>query len=252
MHGAIYPSLKDRTVLVTGGGSGIGEAIVRQFVAQGARVGFIDIDATASNQLLSSLPAQARVHFAHGDLRDIGALRRAVAAIREVLGPITILVNNAARDDRHAIEDVTPEFWDERIAVNLKHQFFSAQAIAPDMKQAGGGAIVNIGSVSWVIGQGNMPCYTTAKSAIQGLTRALARDLGPHNVRVNSILPGWIMTQRQQEMWLTPEGVTELMERQCLKRKLVPDDIARVVLFFAADDSGACTNQNYIVDGGWV
>ncbi|UGY14454.1 SDR family NAD(P)-dependent oxidoreductase [Bradyrhizobium septentrionale] len=252
MQGAIYPSLKDRTVLVTGGGSGIGEAIVRQFVDQGARVGFIDIDATASNQLLSSLPAQARVHFAHADLRDIGALRRAVAAIREVLGPITILVNNAARDDRHAIEDVTPEFWDERIAVNLKHQFFSAQAIAPDMKQAGGGAIVNIGSVSWVIGQGNMPCYTTAKSAVQGLTRALARDLGPHNVRVNSILPGWIMTQRQQEMWLTPEGVTELMERQCLKRKLVPDDIARVVLFFAADDSGACTNQNYIVDGGWV
>ncbi|QIG91929.1 MULTISPECIES: SDR family NAD(P)-dependent oxidoreductase [unclassified Bradyrhizobium] len=252
MQGAIYPSLKDRTVLVTGGGSGIGEAIVRQFVAQGARVGFIDIDEAASNQLLSSLPAQARVHFAHADLRDIGALRRAVAAIREVLGPITILVNNAARDDRHAIEDVTPEFWDERIAVNLKHQFFSAQAIAPDMKQAGGGAIVNIGSVSWVIGQGNMPCYTTAKSAIQGLTRALARDLGPHNVRVNSILPGWIMTQRQQEMWLTPEGVTELMERQCLKRKLVPDDIARVVLFFAADDSGACTNQNYIVDGGWV
>jgi NAD(P)-dependent dehydrogenase (short-subunit alcohol dehydrogenase family) len=252
MQGAIYPSLKDRTVLVTGGGSGIGEAIVRQFVDQGAWVGFIDIDAAASNQLLSSLPAQARVHFAHADLRDIGALRRAVAAIRETLGPITILVNNAARDDRHAIEDVTPEFWDERIAVNLKHQFFSAQAVAPDMKQAGGGSIVNIGSVSWVIGQGNMPCYTTAKSAIQGLTRALARDLGPHNVRVNSILPGWIMTQRQQEMWLTPEGVTELMERQCLKRKLVPDDVARVVLFFAADDSGACTNQNYIVDGGWV
>ena len=141
---------------------------------------------------------------------------------------------------------------DERIAVNLKHQFFSAQAVAPDMKQAGGGAIINIGSVSWVIGQGNMPCYTTAKSAVQGLTRALARDLGPHNVRVNSILPGWIMTQRQQDLWLTPEGVTELMQRQCLKRKLVPDDIARTVLFFAADDSGACTNQNYIVDGGWV
>ncbi|MDH2384062.1 SDR family NAD(P)-dependent oxidoreductase [Bradyrhizobium sp. CER78] len=252
MQGAIYPSLKDRTVLVTGGGSGIGEAIVRQFISQGARVGFIDIDLTSSEQLLSDLGAQARVHFEHADLRDIGALRRAVAGIREALGPITILVNNAARDDRHAIEDVTPEFWDERIAVNLKHQFFSAQAVAPDMKQAGGGAIINIGSVSWVIGQGNMPCYTTAKSAVQGLTRALARDLGPHNVRVNSILPGWIMTQRQQDLWLTPEGVTELMQRQCLKRKLVPDDIARVVLFFAADDSGACTNQSHIVDGGWV
>ena len=138
------------------------------------------------------------------------------------------------------------------IAVNLKHQFFSAQAVAPDMRQAGGGAIINIGSVSWVIGQGNMPCYTTAQSAVQGLTRALARDLGPHNVRVNSILSGWIMTQRQQDLWLTPEGVAELMQRQCLKRKLVPDDIARVVLFFAADDSGACTNQSHIVDGGWV
>jgi len=252
MQGAIYPSLKDRTVLVTGGGSGIGEAIVRRFVGQGARVGFIDIDAAASKQLVASLPPAASVRFEHADLRDISALRGAVAGVREALGPITILVNNAARDDRHAIEDVTPEFWDERIAVNLKHQFFAAQAVAPDMIQAGGGSIVNMGSVSWVIGQGNMPCYTTAKSAVQGLTRALARDLGPKNVRVNSILPGWIMTRRQQDLWLTPEGEAELMVRQCLKRKLTPDDIARVVLFFAADDSGACTNQNYIVDGGWV
>ncbi|MGJ5072216.1 SDR family NAD(P)-dependent oxidoreductase [Bradyrhizobium oligotrophicum] len=252
MQGTIYPSLKDRAVLVTGGGSGIGEAIVRNFVGQGARVGFIDIDLEASQQVLASLPADAKVHFAHADLRDIAALRAAVAGAREALGPITILVNNAARDDRHAIEDVTPDYWDERIAVNLKHQFFAAQAVAPDMIQAGGGAIVNLGSVSWVLGQGNMPCYTTAKSAIQGLTRALARDLGPSNIRVNSILPGWIMTERQQRMWLTPEGEAELMRRQCLKRKLVPDDIARVVLFFAADDSGACTNQNYIVDGGWA
>ena len=252
MQGAIFPSLKDRTVLVTGGGSGIGEAIVRAFVAQGARVGFIDIDVNGSKQLLASLPAQASAHFEHADLRDIAALKRAIAGIREALGPITILVNNAARDDRHAIEDVTPEYWDERIAVNLKHQFFSAQAVAPDMIQAGGGAIINMGSVSWVIGQGNMPCYTTAKSAVQGLTRALARDLGPNNVRVNSILPGWIMTQRQQDRWLTEEGEAELMQRQCLKRKLMPDEIARVVLFFAADDSSACTNQSYIVDGGWV
>jgi D-xylose 1-dehydrogenase len=252
MQGAIYPSLKDRTVLVTGGGSGIGEAIVRQFVGQGSRVGFIDIDIKASKQLLASLPADARVHFEHADLRDIGALRQAIAGVREALGPITILVNNAGRDDRHSIEEVTPEYWDERIALNLKHQFFAAQAVAPEMAKAGGGAIVNLGSVSWVIGQGNMPCYTTAKSAVQGLTRALARDLGPKNVRVNSILPGWIMTQRQQDLWLTPEGEAELMQRQCLKRKLVPDDIARTVLFFSADDSGACTNQNYIVDGGWV
>jgi NAD(P)-dependent dehydrogenase (short-subunit alcohol dehydrogenase family) len=239
-------------VLVTGGASGIGEAIVRRFVGQGSRVGFIDIDAKAATQLQASLPEQTKVHFEHADLRDIAALRRAVAGVREALGPITILVNNAARDDRHAIADVTPEFWDERIAVNLKHQFFAAQAVAPDMIQAGGGSIVNMGSVSWVIGQGNMPCYTTAKSAIQGLTRGLARDLGPNNIRVNSILPGWIMTERQQTMWLTAEGEAELMQRQCLKRKLMPDDIARTVLFFAADDSGACTNQNYIADGGWV
>jgi D-xylose 1-dehydrogenase len=227
MQGAIYPSLKDRTVLVTGGASGIGEAIVRQFVGQGSRVGFIDIDVKASKQLLASLPAHASAHFEHADLRDIGALRRAIAGVREAFGPITILVNNAARDDRHAIEDVTPEYWDERIAVNLKHQFFGAQAVAPDMIQAGGGSIVNIGSVSWVIGQGNMPCYITAKSAVQGLTRALARDLGPNNVRVNSILPGWIMTERRQDLWLTPEGEAEIMQRQCLKRKLMPDDIAR-------------------------
>jgi D-xylose 1-dehydrogenase len=252
MQGAHYPSLKDRTVLVTGGGSGIGEAIVRQFVGQGSRVGFIDIDVKASKQLLETLPADARVHFERADLRDIDALKRAVAGVREALGPVTILVNNAARDDRHAIEDVTPEFWDERFAVNLKHQFFCAQAVAPDMIKAGGGSIVNMGSVSWMIGQGNMPCYTTAKSAVQGLTRALARDLGPNNIRVNSILPGWIMTQRQQDRWLTPAGEAELMQRQCLKRKLIPDDIARVVLFFTADDSGGCTNQNYIVDGGWV
>ncbi len=252
MQGAIYPSLRDRTVLVTGGGSGIGEAIVRQFVDQGSRVGFIDIDAAASKRLLASLPAQAREHFELADLRDIGALRQAVAGVREALGPITVLINNAARDDRHAIEDVTPEYWDERFAVNLKHQFFCAQAVAPDMIQAGGGAIVNMGSVSWMIGQGNMPCYTTAKSAVQGLTRALARDLGPGNVRVNSVLPGWIMTQRQQDLWLTPESEAEILRDQCLKRKLMPDDVARVVLFFAADDSGACTNQSYIVDGGWV
>jgi NAD(P)-dependent dehydrogenase (short-subunit alcohol dehydrogenase family) len=252
MEGAIYPSLKGRAVLVTGGGSGIGEAIVRRFVDQGSRVGFIDIDVEASKRLLASLPADATAHFQYADLRDIGALRHAVAGVREALGPITILVNNAARDDRHAFEDVTPEYWDERIAVNLKHQFFCAQAVAPDMIQAGGGAIVNMGSVSWVIGQGGMPCYTTAKSAVQGLTRALARDLGPNNIRVNSILPGWIMTQRQQDLWLTPESEAELMQRQCVKRKLVPDDIARVTLFFSADDSGACTNQNYIVDGGWV
>jgi D-xylose 1-dehydrogenase len=239
-------------VLVTGGGSGIGEAIVRHFLAQGSKVGFVDIDLEASKRLVASLPPEAAVYFEPCDLRDVAAIRGAIAAVRTALGPITILVNNAARDDRHAIEAVTSEYWDERFAVNLKHQFFCAQAVAPEMAAAGGGSIVNMGSSSWVVGIGNMPCYTTAKSAVQGLTRALARDLGPRNIRVNSILPGWIMTDRQRNLWLTPEGEVELMTRQCLKRHLEPDDIARVVLFLAADDSGACTNQNYIVDGGWT
>jgi len=175
-----------------------------------------------------------------------------VAQVRRQLGPILVLVNNAADDERHALDAVTPEYWDDRFAVNLRHQFFAAQAVAPDMAAAGGGSIVNLGSVSWLVGQGGMPAYLSAKAAVAGLTRALARDLGPKNIRVNCIVPGWIMTERQIQLWLTPEGEQELLRRQCLKRKLVPEDIARVILFFAADDSSACTNQSYVVDGGWV
>jgi len=251
MTSAIYPSLKDRTVLVTGGASGIGEAIVRAFAGQGARVGFLDIDVEGGAKLASDFEAD-RVAFEACDLRDIAALRSAISAVSTRFGPITILVNNAARDDRHDMDTVTPEYWDERMATNLKHQFFAAQAVAPGMREAGGGAIVNIGSVSWMIGQGGMPCYTTAKSAVQGLTRSLARDLGPANIRVNTVVPGWIMTQRQIDLWLTPESEAELMQRQCLKRKLMPEDVAKTVLFFASDEAGACTNQSYIVDGGWV
>lgn len=251
---ATYPSLKGRTVFVTGGGSGIGASIVEHFAAQGCKVGFVDIAEAPSKALVKSIAAKGHPQplFVSADITDITALRNAIAQVRTALGPITVLVNNAAHDQRHSIDEVTPEYWDDRIAINLKHQFFAAQAIYPDMEKAGGGSIVNLGSVSWVIGQGGMPCYTTAKSAVQGLTRSLARDLGPKNIRVNSILPGWIMTQRQIDLWLTPEGEAELLQRQCVKRKLVPEDIARVVLFFAADDSGACTNQNYIADGGWV
>ena len=248
---ATYPSLKGRTVLVTGGASGIGESIVRHFAAQGSRVGFIDIMDEAGRALVEEL-APADVHFEMADLRDIGALRSAIANIRERFGPITILINNAAHDERHRNEDVTPEYWDDRIAVNLKHQFFAAQAVTDDMKGAGGGAIVNMGSVSWMVGQGGMPCYTSAKSAVQGLTRSLARDLGPDNIRVTSVVPGWIMTQRQIDMWLDEETEAELMRRQCVTYKLVPADIARVVLFFASDEARACTNQSYIADGGWV
>jgi NAD(P)-dependent dehydrogenase (short-subunit alcohol dehydrogenase family) len=251
---AVYPSLKGRSVLVTGGGSGIGAQIVRRFCEQGAKVAFIDVDRAASEALVQEITGGNRPAplFLPCDLRDIAALQSAVAEAAAANGPITALVNNAARDDRHAWDTVTPEFWDERFAVNLRHQFFAAQTVQPMMKEAGGGSIINMGSTSWMVGQGGMAAYTAAKSAVLGLTRSLARDWGPDNIRVNSVAPGWIMTERQQSMWLTPEGERELMTRQCLKRKLYPDDIARVVLFLCADDSSAMTNQSYIVDGGWV
>jgi NAD(P)-dependent dehydrogenase (short-subunit alcohol dehydrogenase family) len=251
---AIYPSLKDRAVLVTGGGGGIGAAIVEHFCRQDARVAFIDIDETASRALVARIAAAGAPAplFLSCDLRDIPALQAAIAQAVEALGPIRVLVNNAAHDERHAIDEVTPEYWDDRMAVNLRHQFFAVQAVHKGMAAAGGGAIVNLGSVTWLVGQGGMPGYSAAKAAVAGLTRALARDLGPDNIRVNSVLPGWIMTERQVAKWLTPESEADLLDNQCLKRKLYPDDVARVVLFFAADDSGACTNQSYIVDGGWV
>jgi NAD(P)-dependent dehydrogenase (short-subunit alcohol dehydrogenase family) len=251
---ATYPSLRERVVLVTGGGSGIGASIVEHFCAQGSRVAFLDIDRSASERLCGEIQAAGRSQpvFLHCDLRDIAALRSAVTEVRRQLGLIRVLVNNAAHDERHPLDGVTPEYWDERFAVNLRHQFFAAQAVYPDMAAAGGGAIVNIGSTSWMVGQGGMPGYTTAKSAVTGLTRALARDLGPHGIRVTCVVPGWIMTERQVRLWLTPEAEAELLRRQCLKRKLVPEDIARAVLFFAADDSAGCTAQSYVVDAGWT
>jgi NAD(P)-dependent dehydrogenase (short-subunit alcohol dehydrogenase family) len=251
--GAIYPDLASKTVLVTGGGSGIGEAIVRRFAAQGSRVGFIDIKEAESCALAKALSEQGhRVHFEQANLTDIAALRAAIGRVRSTLGPIQILINNAAHDQRHAALEVTPEFWDDRIAVNLKHQFFAAQAVLPDMIEAKAGSIINFGSTSWMVGQGGMAAYTAAKSGVLGLTRSLARDFGPYNIRVNAIAPGWIMTQRQIDLWLNPEAEAELMRRQCLKRKLVPDEIARATLFFASDEASACTNQQYVVDGGWV
>jgi len=251
---ATYPSLRDRVVLVTGGGSGIGASIVEHFSAQGSRVAFLDIDDAASARLCREVAAAGRGEplFLHCDLRDIDALRAAVGEVRRRLGPIRVLVNNAAHDERHALESVTPEYWDDRLAVNLRHQFFAAQAVYRDMAAAGGGAIVNLGSTSWMVGQGGMPGYTAAKSAVVGLTRGLARDLGPHGIRVTCVVPGWIMTERQLRLWLTPESEAELLRRQCLKRKLVPEDIARAVLFFAADDSAGCTAQSYVVDAGWT
>lgn len=250
---ATYPSLNDTVVLVTGGGSGIGAEIVRQFAAQGAKVGFLDIAAKPSLLLQEELEKQSLKSFFHEcDLTDIAALRNGIDAVRNHFGRITVLVNNAAHDERHTIEEVTPEYWDERMAINLKHQFFASQAVIDDMKHAGGGSIINMGSVSWMFGQGGMPGYTTAKAAVMGLTRSLARDLGPFDIRVNSVAPGWIMTERQIEKWLTPAGVDELMTNQCLKRKLQPIEIARPVLFLASSEASACTNQTFVVDGGWL
>ena len=250
---AIYPDLKGQVVLVTGGGSGIGEAIVRQFVAQQAKVAFIDVAVEPSRALVRELEAAGTpVHFEPCDITDIPALQRSVAAIRKSLGPIHVLVNNAAHDERHPTEEVTEAMWDSRIAVNLKHQFFCAQAVIPDMKAAGGGSIINLGSISWIIGQGGMAGYTASKSAVLGLTRSLARDFGAYGIRVNAVAPGWIMTKRQLEKWVTPEAEAEIMARQCLKRKLEPSEVAKFIVFLASEEASACTNQHYIVDGGWV
>ena len=250
---ASYPDLAGKVVLVTGGASGIGAAIVRAFVRQKSTVVLFDINEEAGIGLSRELSGRGlAAYFQRVDLTDIPALRAGVADACKAHGPTAILINNAAHDERHPTEDVTPEYWDDRIAVNLKHQFFAAQAVLPGMKAAGQGVIINFGSTSWMVGQGGMAAYTASKSGVIGLTRSLARDYGPCNIRVNAIAPGWIMTERQIEKWLTPEGEAELMRRQCLKRKLTPDELANFTVFLASDDASACTAQHYVVDGGWV
>jgi NAD(P)-dependent dehydrogenase (short-subunit alcohol dehydrogenase family) len=255
MHNyAQYPSLEGRSVLITGGGSGIGAAIVEQFALQGAKVAFLDVADQVSNQLVEDLAARCahRPLFEHCDLTDIVALRHAVAAVARSNGSPRVLVNNAGSDDRHTFAEVTPDYWDQRIAVNLKHQFFAAQAVAPGMKAAGGGAIVNMSSIAWMIPSANLSVYTTAKAAIVGMTRSLAHDLGEGGIRVNCVLPGAILTERQRRLWMSPEYEREVLSRQCIKRHILPEEVARLVLFLAADDSRAMTNQNYIIDGGWI
>ena len=243
-----YPDLARRAVLVTGGGSGIGASIVEHLREEGARVGFVDIAVDASEAVAERTGAL----FERADLTDVAATRTAIARLRERVGTWGGVVNNAGHDDRHALEDVTPDYWDGRMAVNLRHQFFVTQAVAEDLKAAGNGAIVNLGSISWRLANGDMPAYTAAKSAVLGLTRALARDLGPFGVRANSVSPGWIMTERQRALWVQEGDMEETIARQCLKRELVPADVARLVLFLLSDASAGCTAQEFIVDGGMV
>ena len=250
---ASYPSLKDKVVLITGGASGIGETIVENFLQQGSKVVFFDKEKELGLKLVSKLNYyNYKAIFKECDLVNIEDLKSKINQIREEVGLISILVNNAANDERHDIDSVTPEYWDNRMNVNLRHYFFTTQSVYKDMKKLGKGTVVNIGSFSWMLGQGGMPGYTTAKSAIMGLTRTIARDLGIYNIRVNCVVPGWIITERQKKLWLTPEIEKQQLERQCIKRMLEPNDIAKPVLFFASDQSSGCTAQNYVVDGGIV
>ncbi len=251
---ASYPSLKNKVVIITGGASGIGANIVEHFIVQKSKVAFIDIDTKSAEKLIKRIYKKYKIKpfFIKCNLKNISELKESIKQIKERLGPVYTLINNAANDERHNIDSVTPEYWDDRMSINLKHYFFATQAVYKDMKKMGKGTIVNIGSFSWMLAQGGMPGYTTSKSAIMGLTRTLARDLGVYNIRVNCVVPGWIITDRQKKMWLTAKIEKIQIERQCIKRMLKPDDISKVVLFFASDQSSGCTAQNYVVDAGIV
>lgn len=246
-----YDSLRGRVVLVTGGASGIGRSIVTAFAAQGARVAFVDLDAAGAAITVAACGDNPAV-FVQCDLTDIAGLQATIANLRSTLGPIEVLVNNAGNDDRHLTPDVTPEYFDGRVAVNLRHYLFTVQSVVTDMIAAGGGSIINLGSIAWKIGEGDCPIYLACKAAISGLTRGLAREFGPRGIRVNTVLPGWVMTERQIKLWLTPAGEAEITRAQCLKPRLQAEDIAAMVLFLGSDQSRMCTSQEFIVDGGWV
>jgi len=249
-----YPSLRDRVVVVTGGASGIGEKFVEQFAKQGAKVAFLDIQNEAGMQLVKKVRASGdgELYFLPCDLTDIHAVRGCVQSVIAKFGTVDVLVNNAGNDTRHSVEEVTPEYWDRAMAVNLRHQFFVSQAVIPAMKKAGRGSIINLSSISWMIPSTGLPVYVTAKAAIVGLTRTLAHELGADNIRVNCILPGAILTERQKKLWFTEAYMAEILSRQALKRMIFPEEVARLALFLAADDSGAITSQSYVIDGGWV
>lgn len=247
MTGARYPSLAGKRVIVTGGATGIGAALVEGFAGQGAEVAFLDIDEPSGEALAARLKG---TRFIACDLRDLAALEGAAKAAIDALGGVDVLVNNAANDDRHTIEDVTPEYWDERIATNLRHLFFMSQAVVPAMKAAGGGVILNFGSISWHLGLRDLVTYQTAKAGIEGLTRSLARELGRDNIRVATIVPGSVATPRQAR-WYTPADEEELMAAQCVHGRIQPSDVAALVLFLASDDARMCTGHEYFIDAGW-
>jgi NAD(P)-dependent dehydrogenase (short-subunit alcohol dehydrogenase family) len=250
---ATYPSLAGRSVFVTGGAAGIGSAIVEQFARQGSRVAFVDKDTDAAQATIRRCVAAGAVHaplFYDVDLLDIAALRAACAAAVAAFGGVCVLVNNAANDDRHDWRDMTPEYFDDRINTNLRHYFFAIQALAPQMIEAGEGSIVNIGSSSYMMQEDMFPGYAIAKSAVEGITRTMARTFGPHGVRVNTVLPGWVPTERQLGKWWSPAGEAATMNDQAIKRRILPDEFAQMVLFLAADDGAACTAQSFLVDGG--
>jgi NAD(P)-dependent dehydrogenase (short-subunit alcohol dehydrogenase family) len=249
-----YPSLLGRRILVTGGATGIGEAIVAGFARQAARVAFLDVQDGPAESLAETLAGEGcpKPLYKHCDLADLAALKAAIEQIAAELGAIDVLVNNAGNDARHKIEDVTPEFWDTSMAVNLRPQFFAVQAVLPHMRKTGGGSIINMSSISWVIPSTGLPLYVTAKAAIVGLTRTLAHELGRDNIRVNCVMPGAIATEKQKRLVYTPEYAAEIMSQQAIKRQIEPEEVARVVMFLAADDSSAITNQSYVIDAGWV
>jgi D-xylose 1-dehydrogenase len=251
---ATYPSLRDRAVLITGGATGIGESLVTHFARQGARVAFLDIQSGPAETLVESLAAARcpRPLYLHCDLTQIESLQSAVKQVLGALDGLDVLVNNAANDKRHTIEEVTPEFWDQCMEQNLRHQFFCVQAVLPAMRAKSRGSIINLSSISWMVPSTGLPVYIAAKAAIVGLTRTLAHECGSHGIRVNAVLPGAIATEKQRRLVYTPAYKAEILARQALKREILPEDVARLVLFLAADDSSAITNQNYVVDGGWV
>src|SRR5476649_1358199 len=248
-----YHSLKGKRVFITGGGSGIGEALVSEFAAQGAQVAFVDIAEQASVALCARLAAQGLPAplFRRCDITDIAALQRTIAECAAQIGDFDVLVNNAANDQRHQMADVTVDYYDERVAINQRPMFFTCQSVVPGMKKKGGGAIINVSSISWHVKNGGYPVYATSKAAVVGLTRGLARDLGAHAIRVNTVTPGWVMTQRQIDLWVDDAAEADIKKNQCLPGKLMPRDIANMAMFLAADDGKMCTGQEFIVDAGW-